>query len=294
MLGAKGKAAREQLVWAAAGSLFSSFIAQPFEACKILAQVQHLPRRPPTVRSDSQPGPPPTGEDEQEQEDDEGEGAGERDLDDEDEVRTFFEDAVERSRAPKVPLEAPIKPTVNADGYVLRTGADGVEREWILRRGRGEGNGPWSLTKRMWNGEGPSAPWKGALHSSVPWCAESTLTQVVRTGFWTAVTFDALQHYLPALLNPLLLPLFQSVSSPSLPLSISLSLSPARTLVSLIASHSLAGFLLSPLDLVRTRLIVQSSRRAHRTYPSNPLTALRMVVRAEGGWWNTYLHPALF
>lgn len=163
LLGAKGKAAREQFVWAAAGSLFSSFIAQPFEAGKILAQVHHRPRRPPTVRSNSRPGPP-TGEDEDEQEDGEGEGAGERDLDDEDEVRTFFEDAGERSRARSRRRST----TVDADGYVLRTGADGVERERILRRGRGEGNGPGGLTKRMWNGEAPSAPWKGATLSLRP------------------------------------------------------------------------------------------------------------------------------
>jgi len=59
-----------------------------------------------------------------------------------------------------------------------------------------------------------------------------------------------------------------------------------------VASHLITGFILSPLDLVRTRLIVQSFNPQHRTY-TGPIDALRKIVREEGGVWGLYLHPHL-
>lgn len=52
----------------------------------------------------------------------------------------------------------------------------------------------------------------------------------------------------------------------------------------------LTGFLLSPLDLVRTRLIVQSAVPRYRTY-TGPLNALRQIITQEGGLKGIYLHP---
>jgi len=59
-----------------------------------------------------------------------------------------------------------------------------------------------------------------------------------------------------------------------------------------VASHLITGFILSPLDLVRTRLIVQSFNPQHRTY-TGPIHALRKIVQEEGGIWGLYLHPHL-
>lgn len=59
-----------------------------------------------------------------------------------------------------------------------------------------------------------------------------------------------------------------------------------------VASHLITGFLLSPLDLIRTRLIVQSFTPRHRTY-SGPLDALSQILRDEGGLKGIYLHPHL-
>ena len=59
-----------------------------------------------------------------------------------------------------------------------------------------------------------------------------------------------------------------------------------------VASHLITGFILSPLDLVRTRLIVQSFNPQHRTY-TGPIDALRKIVREEGGVRGLYLHPHL-
>ena len=60
-----------------------------------------------------------------------------------------------------------------------------------------------------------------------------------------------------------------------------------------VASHLITGFLLSPLDLIRTRLIVQSFTSRHRTY-SGPVDALSQILRDEGGLKGIYLHPHLF
>lgn len=59
-----------------------------------------------------------------------------------------------------------------------------------------------------------------------------------------------------------------------------------------IASHILTGFLLSPLDLVRTRLITQSSIPRYKTY-RGPIHALSDILTNEGGLRGVYLHPHL-
>ncbi len=59
-----------------------------------------------------------------------------------------------------------------------------------------------------------------------------------------------------------------------------------------VVSHVFTGFLLSPLDLVRTRLIVQSFLPGYRTY-TGPIDALIQIIRNEGGFKGVYLHPQL-
>jgi mitochondrial fusion and transport protein UGO1 len=59
-----------------------------------------------------------------------------------------------------------------------------------------------------------------------------------------------------------------------------------------VASHLITGLLLSPLDLVRTRLIAQSSSAAFRTY-TGPTDALSQILRDEGGIRGVYFHPHL-
>jgi fusion and transport protein UGO1 len=59
-----------------------------------------------------------------------------------------------------------------------------------------------------------------------------------------------------------------------------------------VVSHVLTAVLLSPVHLVRTRLIVQSSTERYRTY-SGPIDALKQILAQEGGWRGVYLHPHL-
>lgn len=68
---------------------------------------------------------------------------------------------------------------------------------------------------------------------------------------------------------------------------------PYRSLTLLLASHLFTGIILSPLDLVRTRLIAQSTLPAHRKY-TTPWNALSQISKEEGGWRTTYFHPNLF
>lgn len=60
-----------------------------------------------------------------------------------------------------------------------------------------------------------------------------------------------------------------------------------------IMSHVITGFVLSPLDLVRTRLVAQSSMPQYRTY-TGPFHALSEIISHEGGLKGVYFHPHLF
>ncbi|QRV86336.1 mitochondrial carrier protein [Ceratobasidium sp. AG-Ba] len=81
-------------------------------------------------------------------------------------------------------------------------------------------------------------------------------------------------------------------SDPTLSLSLSDTSRPGKPLAITVASHLITGFILSPLDLVRTRLIVQTSLSSHRTY-SGPVAALRDIYHKEGGLAGMYMHPNL-
>lgn len=60
-----------------------------------------------------------------------------------------------------------------------------------------------------------------------------------------------------------------------------------------IMSHVITGFVLSPLDLVRTRLVAQSSMPRYKSY-TGPFHALSEIISHEGGLKGVYFHPHLF
>lgn len=63
-----------------------------------------------------------------------------------------------------------------------------------------------------------------------------------------------------------------------------------HTLILPVSSNIITGILLSPLDLIRTRLIVQTSNPQHRRY-SGPFDALNHILLHEGGMRTLYFHP---
>ncbi|GLB36473.1 putative mitochondrial carrier (TC 2.A.29) family protein [Lyophyllum shimeji] len=149
-------------------------------------------------------------------------------------------------------------------GYVIRRSVleEGTRPEYVIPVGSADG--VWGMIKRIvrFPGEGWLALWKGLLTSTAMEMLSST-TQPLIHNFLQSVFFPSMS---PFHQPPLLLP---------------------------IASHLITGFILSPLDLIRTRLIVQSSIPRYRTY-KGPLDALSQILRDEGGLKGIYFHPHLF
>ncbi|KAH8919367.1 mitochondrial carrier, partial [Atractiella rhizophila] len=132
-------------------------------------------------------------------------------------------------------------------------------KEWELRvdERSGEKDGVWEMVKRVraMRGEGGWSLWKGQM---------------------TTFILDTMSTNLQPLVQTILQPLVSSAH----PFSRSI-------LLLTVSSHLLTTVLLSPFDLIRTRLIVQSAMPQHRKY-SGPLDALDTVVREEGGWWRAF------
>ncbi|KAF8641164.1 hypothetical protein AX17_000799 [Amanita inopinata Kibby_2008] len=148
-------------------------------------------------------------------------------------------------------------------GYVIRRSVmeEGTRPEYIIPVGSADG--VWGMIKRIgrFRGEGWLALWKGLLTS----CITEVLSSTIQPLFHTLLQSLFFPSLPPFHQPPMLLP---------------------------VASHLLTGFLLSPLDLVRTRLIVQSFNHRYRTY-SGPLDTLSKIFHHEGGLKGVYLHPHL-
>ncbi|KAF8898445.1 mitochondrial carrier domain-containing protein [Infundibulicybe gibba] len=148
-------------------------------------------------------------------------------------------------------------------GYVVRRSVleEGTRPEYIIPVG--SANGAWGMIKRIgrFRGEGWLALWKGLLTACITEIISSTAQPLIHN-----------------LLQSLFLPTLSPFHQPPILLPI--------------ASHLITGFLLSPLDLIRTRLIVQSFTRRYQTY-SGPLDAFSQILRDEGGLRGIYLHPHL-
>ncbi|GAA5990607.1 hypothetical protein JCM10908_003150 [Rhodotorula pacifica] len=234
-------------------------MVQPFEVGKTLAQVQWVPRDgvEPFIGLDLQ--------------DDAGD---EQAIDDEGDAEAYFED-LHNAAAPsfKPPTLMPPRPT-SPSGYLRRSGVEdealGTKPEWtmpIVVQG-----GVWDMIKAVgkWKGEGWASLWKGQLTT----CVIDGLTTTIQPFLLTAITValpNAAFAELPLIYSP----------------------RPGALLALSTLSHTLTTLLLSPLDLVRTRLIVQSAQPQHRKY-KNPIHALRTILREEGGLWTTYFHSNLF
>ncbi|GAA5894545.1 mitofusin complex protein UGO1 [Sporobolomyces salmoneus] len=244
-------------------------LVQPFEVGKTLAQVQWVPR---------------SGVLEMLDENHQGDDSKEDDIiRDESEAEAYFSDLTSVSQpgfAPPSsssshlapPLSSPSVRTTDPSGYLTTI----TRPEWVMPivvQG-----GVWEMIKSIsrWKGEGYGALWKGQL-----------------TTFIYDTISTSLQPSLFSFLTLLFSPFSFLPSFTSLPLIYSPR--PLPLLLFTTLSHSITSFLLSPLDLVRTRLIVQSSQPSHRKYSSlNPLSTLRTILQEEGGLKTTYFHPNLF
>lgn len=160
----------------------------------------------------------------------------------------------------------PVQRPADERGYVIRKNVleEATQPDYLIPIGSADG--VWGMIKKVgrFRSEGWLSLWKGLLTSCLTEVASSTLQPLILA-------------FLQALFTPSTLsPYHQPSSSASLLLPV--------------ASQLVSGFVLSPLDLVRTRLIVQSSR--HRRY-SGPIDALHQIIRDEGGFRGMYFHPHL-
>ncbi|KAI0639082.1 mitochondrial carrier [Trametes polyzona] len=243
----------KELLAAALLQYATNAIAQPWEVGKTLLQVQWVPREPESDAAHHYHA-------------DGAEGAVDDDaeLSDSSNDDSYFADPT---------AEKPPKPPRPADehGYIIRQSVleEGTQPDYVIPVGSADGT--WGMMKKVagFRAEGWLALWKGLLTTAV-------------------------QNALVSALQPLIYSLLQSIFSSIIP-SLSSPYGPELGSTSVllpVASQVLTGFLLSPLDLVRTRLIVQSSVARHRTY-SGPIDALRQILAQEGGVRGVYLHPHL-
>ncbi|KAF9270553.1 mitochondrial carrier [Marasmius fiardii PR-910] len=163
---------------------------------------------------------------------------------------------------PTIPSSSPLPNTINISPLAQRE--EESEAQTLIL----PSHGVWPTIKRIsrHSSEGYLALWKGLLTSSVTEMLASMVQPIIH-GF-----------LLP---SPGLFP-YHHQTSVFLPLT----------------SHLLTGILLSPLDLIRTRLIVQPLRPSHSgvrstvTY-TGPINALHSIYTKEGGMRGLYTHPHL-
>lgn len=138
------------------------------------------------------------------------------------------------------------------------------------------------MIKRIgrFRGEGWLALWKGATINHIAEAYHSSYFHLA--GLLTSCIAEVVSSTLQPVIHNLLQSVFFPAISPFHQPPILLPL----------ASHIITGFLLSPLDLVRTRLIVQSFIPRYRTY-SGPFDAFSQILQYEGGLKGIYLHPHL-
>ena len=136
--------------------------------------------------------------------------------------------------------------------------------------------GVWRMMRAVVKSpEGFFGLWKGTLTSSIFDLSFSTIQPFILSTFSTVFLPSNTLSFLP----------IQQLPYPLKPF-----------LVHMLA-HTTTSILLSPLDLVRTRMIVQStsatssgvSRRAY----TGPIDALRKISKNEGGWQHMWTHPNL-
>lgn len=164
-------------------------------------------------------------------------------------------------------VDAYSKPGPSVGGVDEKGYFPDIDPSWLLKDDPdiSRGNGVWGMIRRVraTPTEGLPGLWKGQVVSTI----HSLLSTILQPQIHSSL----------ALLAP----------SPDLPLAALPS--PAMPLAVQVASHLLAHLILSPLELVRTRLIVMPTRN---DTPSS-VTLFNRMIEKEGGLAAMYLHPNL-
>ena len=250
----------------------STCLAMPFEVGKLLLQVQWVPRQDVWARMHvplpgSRRGSTASREHDVMDEDPWARARNSWDEDDGEPEEAGADEYFREEGREEAPKAHPRR--VDSGGYMVPDGVhdDEARPEFVMPvvvRG-----GVWEMMKAVARGkEGWLGLWKGAVTTFLLDVVSSTLQPLLTSVF---------SIFAPTVLSPV---------------PISFSPRPIMTLMLLLASHVATGVAVSPLDLVRTRLIAQSTLPAHRKY-HGPIDALRKILAEEGGWRTLYLAPTL-
>jgi fusion and transport protein UGO1 len=189
------------------------------------------------------------------------------------EADVYFTDRLAASTGAFVPPPEPVAP--DASGYLPDRGSlcpaslTPAHPSYLLKDDPeiSRGNGVWGMIRRVraTPSEGIPGLWKGQLVTTIHGMMSNLLQPHVHSALLLLspgtpdVPLTALPH-------------------PAIPLGIS------------VASHLLSHLILSPLEIIRTRLIAMPT--SHPSTPSS-VSLFRNVVDEEGGFWTTYFHPNL-
>jgi fusion and transport protein UGO1 len=178
--------------------------------------------------------------------------------------------------ASRPPLGAPslsVTAVRDNSGYIVRRSIfeSSTKPEWILPFT--VTGGVWEMMKAIgrWKGEGWWSLWKGQLTTLIMETLSSSIQPFLFSCLAAAILRDS-----PFITLPLV-----HIPSPVKPFAVT------------VLSHVVTGYLLSPLDLIRTRLVAQSTQTRHKKY-TGPVDALKQLSEEEGGLKTIYLHSTLW
>ncbi|TIB30437.1 hypothetical protein E3P84_03345 [Wallemia ichthyophaga] len=250
----------KQLIAASLLQFGATSLSMPFEVGKVLLQVQYNPRL--------KIGPYYSSDLNADQNDDDDDLDDLDDPSDPDDLNSHSNYFRFEEDAPKAPLKPKKHIPKDKDGYL-------AQRPSYLVPLQADG-GVWRMMRAVSKShEGLSGLWKGTLTSSIFDISFSTLQPLFLSALSTIFLPSNTLSFLP----------IHQLPSPLKPLGVH------------VLAHTLTAVTLSPLDLVRTRMIVQSTSSTsagtcRRAY-SGPIDALRKIANREGGWQVMWTHPNL-
>ncbi|KAI8638015.1 mitochondrial carrier domain-containing protein [Parasitella parasitica] len=269
------KAAARELINFAVLKYLTTAVSSPFEVSKTLLQVQYMPREDAEVTSITRTM---TTVDDEDVDEDDLENEKTYDSEDSEEGDFYDEDGSRRRRrysagndpliSGTIDVDDPSfkkKVTVDASGYVIRESVyDDLTRPPHQMKPFDGG---------VWQGIGklmkqPHEGWRSLFKGQY-------------TNWIYEISHLFLQPTLEGTLNDMF-----DLYDDTIPLVHLDHVGP--NLATLVASNLIVGFVLSPLELIRTRLQVQSASPLQRKY-KGPFHALRTIIQEEGGIKGLYL-----